>query len=377
MLDVLNVKVHAVLEIYAAKKRMDREIDHLLKKLYYDLKSPQAYTSKINVYKAAKNKRSDIRKKDVDLWFRKQLAPTLHKPVRYKFKRNKIIVLSIGDQYQSDLCDVTNIAKDNEGFTFLLTCIDCFSRYAWVKPVINKSGKEIAKVLENIFTEKVCKRLQTDKGKEFLNINVKNLLKKYKVELWISNNDDVKASIVERFNRTLKTRMYKYFTANNTRRYVDVLQDLVDGYNNTTHSAIKMSPSKVREKDQVQLRQLLYKNELPKKYKYALNSHVRISKARRTFKKGYLPNWSEEIFTIVSREKTIRPVYTLKDYNNNIIEGKFYEEELQHVEPPSEFRIEKIIKKKRQGNRTLYLVKWVGYSDSFNSWVFGEDLKTL
>ena len=156
-----------------------------------------------------------------------------------------------------------------------------------------------------------------------------------------------------------------------------MLQDLVDGYNNTNHSAIKMSPSKVREKDQVQLRQLLYKNELPNKYKYELNSHVRISKARRTFKKGYLPNWSEEIFTIVSREKTIRPVYTLKDYNNNIIEGKFYEEELQHVEPPSEFRIEKIIKKKRQGNRTLYLVKWVGYSDSFNSWVFGEDLKTL
>ena len=78
------------------------------------------------MYKAAKNKRSDIRKKDVDLWFRKQLAPTLHKPVRYKFKRNKTIVLSIGDQYQSDLCDVTNIAKDNEGFTFLLTCIDCF-----------------------------------------------------------------------------------------------------------------------------------------------------------------------------------------------------------------------------------------------------------
>ena len=358
-------------------QQMDQEIDHLLKSLYYDLESPLAYTSKMNVYKAAKKKRPDISKKDVDLWFRKQLAPTLHKPVRYKFKRNKTIVMNIGDQYQSDLCDVTNISKDNDGFTFLLTCIDCFSRYAWVKPVKNKSGKEITKVLESIFREKVCKRLQTDKGKEFLNINVKNLLIKYKVQLWISNNDDVKAAIVERFNRTLKTRMYKYFTANNTRRYIDVLQDLVKGYNNTVHSSIKMAPSKVRMKDQVQLRQLLYKKDRSKKYKYNLNSHVRISKTRRTFKKGYLPNWTEEIFTIASREKKVKPVYTLKDYNNNIIEGKFYEEELQQVDLPNEFRIEKIIKKKRQGNRTLYFVKWQGYDDSFNSWVSAEDLKTL
>ena len=358
-------------------KQMDRQIDQLLKNIYYDLKSPHAYTSKMNVYKAAKKKLPDISKKDVDLWFRKQLAPTLHKPARYKFKRNKTIVMNIADQYQSDLCDVTNISKDNEGYTFLLTCIDCFSRYAWVKPVKNKSGKEIAKVLESIFKEKVCKRLQTDKGKEFLNIIVKNLLKKYKVQLWISNNDDVKAAIVERFNRTLKTRMYKFFTANNTRRYIDVLQDLVDGYNNTVHSTIKMAPSKVRVKDQGKLRQLLYKKERSKKYKYDLNSHVRISKARRTFKKGYLPNWTEEIFTIASRGKKIRPVYTLKDYNNNIIEGTFYEEELQQVDLPNEFRIEKVLKQKRQGNRTLYLVKWLGYDDSFNSWVSGEDLKTL
>ena len=156
-----------------------------------------------------------------------------------------------------------------------------------------------------------------------------------------------------------------------------MLLDLVDGYNNTIHSSIKMAPSRVRVSDQVQLRQLLYKKNLPKKYKYELNSYVRISKARRTFKKGYLPNWTEEIFTIASREKRIRPVYVLKDYNNNIIEGKFYEEELQQVDTPDEFRIEKVIKKKQQGKRTLYFINWLGYDDSFNSWVSAEDLKTL
>ena len=148
--------------------------------------------------------------------------------------------------------------------------------------------------------------------------------------------------------------MYKFFTANNTRRYIDILQDLVVAYNNTVHSSIKMAPSKVQRSDQVQLRQELYKKELSKSYKYELNSHVRISKARRMFKKGYLPNWTDEIFTVFAREKKLQPVYTLKDYNGNIIEGKFYEEELQQVIAPDEFRIEKVLQKKRQGKRTLY-----------------------
>ena len=97
---------------------------------------------------------------------------------------------------------MSNITKFNDKYTSLLTCIDCFSCYAWVKPVKNKSGLEIARVLEEIFRERVCKRLQTDKGKEYLNQHVRKLLTKYNTELWTSNNE-VKASMVERFNRTM------------------------------------------------------------------------------------------------------------------------------------------------------------------------------
>ena len=352
-------------------------VDKLLKSLYYDLKSPQAYTSKEKIYQAARKKAPSIQRKDVDFWYRSQLASTLHKPVRYRFTRNKVIVMSIGDQYQADLCDMSNIAKQNGGYKFLLTCIDCFSRRAWAKPLKSKHGKLITAALEEIFQEQVCKRLQTDKGTEFLNVNVRNLLKKYKVELWISKNEDIKAALVERFNRTLKTRMYKYFTANNTKKYIDILQDLVNGYNSTVHSSIKMAPIKVKKKDQIKIRRLLYAKQQIKKYKYKVNDSVRISKARRTFKKGYLPNWTEEIFTIAFRENKSRPVYVLKDYNNEFIEGKFYEEELQLVEPPEEFRIEKIIQKKKQGNKNVYFVKWKGYNDSFNSWVSENDLKVL
>lgn len=138
-----------------------------------------------------------------------------------------------------------------------------------------------------------------------------------------------------------------------------------------------MAPIKVKKKDQIKIRRLLYAKQQIKKYKYKVNDSVRISKARRTFKKGYLPNWTEEIFTIAFRENKSRPVYVLKDYNNEFIEGKFYEEELQLVEPPEEFRIEKIIQKKKQGNKNVYFVKWKGYNDSFNSWVSENDLKVL
>jgi len=358
-----------------------REVDGILKNIYYNLKSPQAYTSRARVYRAAKQKQPAIRRRDVDSWFRKQPTATLHKPVRYRFTRNRTVVMSVGDQYQADLCDMTNLARYNDGHKFLLTCIDLFSRLAWAKPIKSKHGKNVARALEEIFRERVCKRLQTDKGTEFLNVHVRKLLKSLNIKLWISENEDVKAALVERFNRTLKTKMYKYFTANNTKRYIDVLPDLVDGYNNSVHSTIQMAPAKVRKVDEHRIRQLLYSpKERVKKYKYKVGDLVRISKARRTFKKGYLSNWTEEIFIVSSLVSRTQPVYSLKDYNNTPIEGKFYGEELQLVDAPEEYRIEKVFtnkRRKRANGTTEYFVKWYGYDSSFNSWVSEKDLKVL
>ena len=350
-------------------------IDELLKSLYYNLKSPIAYTSRNNVYREGRKVMSSLRRKDVDLWFEKQLAPTLHKPVRYRFKRNKTVVKKAGEQFQSDLCDVTNIKKFNDGNTFLLTCIDCFSRHAWVIALKNKSGPEIAKALERIFEEKTCERLQTDKGKEYLNKHVKELLKKYNIELWTTNSE-MKAALVERFNRTMKTRMYKYFTANNTRRYVDILPQLTLAYNNTIHSSIGMAPANVRRGDEKVIRQKLYgsKMEVRKSYKYMVGDHVRISKARRVFKKGYLPAWTEEVFIIQKRTNRTEPIYEIEDLNGELISGTFYEDELQRIQLPEEFRVEKVLRKKKEGEKTLYLVKWFGWGDTFNSWVPEENL---
>ena len=137
----------------------------------------------------------------------------------------------------------------------------------------------------------------------------------------------------------------------------------------------------MKKKDELMIRRRLYPKHMPpppsKGYKYNLNALVRISKARRTFKKGYLPNWTEEIFTVKSRQNRTRPLYEIVDFNGEPIKGKFYEEELQEVENPEEFRIATILKSKRKGKQKLYFVKWAGYDSSFNSWVLEKDLRDV
>ena len=180
------------------------------------------------------------------------------------------------------------------------------------------------------------------------------------------------------FNRTFKGKMWKYFTANNTRRYLNVLQPLVNGYNRTHHSSIKMRPADVRKNDSPLIRQRLYavKRRPVKTYKYTIGDVVRISKARRVFDKGYLPNWTEETFIVYDRRNRSEPFYYLRDYGGEDVKGGFYEHEIQRVNEPNDYRVEAVLStKKVRGGKTLRLVKWLGWPSKFNSWV--EDIRVL
>ena len=138
---------------------------------------------------------------------------------------------------------------------------------------------------------------------------------------------------MERFNRTLKQRMYRYFTWKGTLRYIDVLPELLESYNQSYHRSIQRAPSSVTKNNEKDVWLTLYGNQPPKKgYAFKVGDEVRISKSKGLFEKGYLPNWSEEIFTIAKRLPRNPPVYRLKDYSNDNIEGTFYEDELQPVQ---------------------------------------------
>ena len=151
-----------------------------------------------------------------------------------------------------------SLSLHNDGVKYLLTSFDTFSKYAWVRSLKNKSGLCVKEAFESILREKGPLYLQTDKGTEFKNTLFQSQLAEYEIKFYTSENDDIKAAIVERFNWTLKTRMYRYFTHSKSYRYVDVLQDLVHSYNYTYHSSIGMAPASVNVKNERLVRQKIF-----------------------------------------------------------------------------------------------------------------------
>jgi len=173
----------------------------------------------------------------------------------------------------------------------------------------------------------------------------------------------------------MKEKMFKYFTANNTNEYIDVLDDFVDEYNNTWHSSIKMTPVEVSKIiNTITVYQNSYQEltRWPIHAKFKIGDKVRILKKNKFFEKGFTPNWTEESFTVSKIQRTNPVTYKTNDLNDEEIQGTFYEQELQKT-AQDVFRIEKVVKK----GKTKSLVKWKGYPASFNSWVDNKDLIKL
>lgn len=298
-------------------------------------------------------------------------AYTLHKSARVRFRKGKTYSKGPRDLFQIDLVDLVIISSHNDGYRYLLTCIDIFTKQAWAIPVRTKSARDVTDAFEKILRDG-CKpnMVQSDKGTEFLNSTFQSMLKRHDIKFYTSENEDIKAAIVERFNRTLKSKMYRYFTAKNTRRYVDVLPDLLHNYNYTHHRSIDMAPVEVDNTNEDLVRARLYPLK-PKSYKWKYNvgDRVRITMRRQPFRKGYLGRWSEEIFEVDARLPTVPVTYRLKDLAGDVIKGKFYEPEIQKVVKDDEyFDVEKILKTRKRAGRIEYLVKWFGYPSIFNSW---------
>jgi len=166
-----------------------------------------------------------------------------------------------------DLVDVSGLSSHNDGSIYLLTCIDVFSKWAWAVPVRRKTGRDVAEAFEKILADGNCNMLQSDKGTEFLNSTFQAMLQRRGMKFYTSKNEDLKAAVVERFNRTLKTKMFCYFTHANTKRYLDVLDDLLHSYNSTHHRSIGMAPSEVNAHNEYVVRSRLYPLK-PKTYRW-------------------------------------------------------------------------------------------------------------
>ena len=343
-------------------------MNELLSSIYYDPSHPAGFSS-VNKLAAS----SGVSRKKTKEWLEAQASYTLHRMARKKYPTRRYVVHDLDEQWQADLADVALLKDQNRGFTFILTVIDIFSRFAWARPLKSKHGKEVAAAFKDIFKEgRIPKRIQTDKGKEFENREVKALFAQHDIELF-SVKSAYKAAIVERFNRTLKSRLWRYFTISLNQKWTIVLQDAVYAYNHSVHRTLGRSPASVTHANAAEIREKVFPHHQAAtgKSRFKVGDPVRISKVKSVFEKGYLPNWTEEIFTVASINRKQSPItYKLKDYNNEVIEGNFYPQEIQKIIHDDDvFVIEKVIRTQKRGREKWSLVKWRGYPPSMNSWV--------
>ena len=302
------------------------------------------------------------------------LSEELNKPVINKFERKKIIVNHIDEIHSCDLVDMVKYSRMNKGYKYIFTNIDIFSKYAWSFPIKSKKIQDIKPCFQKIFKERKPKYIWSDQESSFFSKEMLKFFEDNNVKIYHTYSN-LKAVIIERFNRSLRELMMKEFVKNNNTVYYNILPELIKKYNNRYHHTIKMRPIDVNKSNEKHIKDSIYKyNITNKKPKFKINDIVRISLKRRELFDKPTGNikWSEELFKIYKINKSNVISYQIKDMNDEIIKGIFYEKELQLTKNiTGEYIIEKILKTKEN---QMY-VKWRNYDSSFNSWVNKYDIK--
>ena len=296
------------------------------------------------------------------------LSEELNKGIINKFERKKVIVNHIDQIHSCDLVDMVKYLKVNRGYKYIFTNIDIFSKFAWSFPLKSKTIKDIKPCFEKIFKQRKPKYIWSDQESAFFSKEMLKFFEDHNIKIYYTNLN-LKAVVIERFNKSLRKLMMKSFVKNNNTVWYNILPELIKTYNNRYHRTIKMKPINVNRINEKHIKNTVYNYDITnKKPKYKINDLVRISlKRRQLFDKpsGNI-KWSEELFKIYKINKSNVITYQLKDMTDEVIKGQFYEKELQLTKNiTGEYIIEKILK--TNGNQ-MY-VKWRGYSNNFNSWI--------
>jgi len=365
--------------------------------IYESLGKAGAYSSSPRTLKRELKSVYDINNvslAEIQKWLNNKVSHSVHKRADVNFSRNPIIAPTIDHQWQIDLLFLDRLARFNKGFKIILVAIDVVSRFAWAEPMKNKTGISTTEAFSNILKRakpRKPKKIQSDKGTEFLNNTFQQLLRKHNIEFFTTYSDK-KAAIAERFVQTLKKQIHKYLTENETYEYIEKLPLIMETYNSTVHSSTKFAPMSVNENNLPDVLTNLYGAlwEVDtlniRKPKFEINDYVRVSKVYSSiFRKSYEGNWTDEIFQVTSIKDTYpRVTYGISDLKGEEIMGSYYENEMQYV-PPVEYRLKhwdvykildtRINESAHQVSRVKeYLVQWKNKNGQpqpakFNDWV--------
>lgn len=258
----------------------------------------------------------------------KQYSNELHKRVVKNFPTRKINVNFKNEIFGIDLADMITYKDENDGYAYIFVIEDLFTRKAWTIPLKDKKSKTVAIALDKLFTAIQSHPLYiwSDKGGEFYNTDMTKLLKKYNIHHY-SVYGQSKVAPVERLNQTLKHIMFKKLTEMQSHRWIDILEYVIDKYNNNKHSSIGISPNQAYQnpehiKHKVDLDVKPYIQTSTDKPKYHLGDYVRVSRLKGNFEKGYDANFTSEIFQIVEIDNSYPITYKLNDLMPYILNRK-------------------------------------------------------
>ena len=318
---------------------------------------------------------------------------TLHREF-HKGKRNPSYSHFKRFRMEMDLVDVQSLAPYNDNINYLLTCIDTYTRYGFVRLLPSKHGSVVLEAFRSILEEAVekPKRLLCDRGAEFRFAPFQAFCVDNKISFTPSDTS-IHAAFVERFNRTLQNDVYKYMTEKETNRYIstvgpngeriELMPLFVHGYNNRKHRMIGVTPYQAETQPELHIdiqKRLNAYHEKTKKQRptFQIGDQVRIAKIKGKFSRGYNEQASQEIFKVAQVKTNLKiPLYVLSNYRGDeIIQGAFYEFELVKVTGDL-FRIEKVLKKRKHRGKKEVFVKWKGFDDSYNSWVSESNVQKL
>lgn len=280
-----------------------------------------------------------------------------------------------------DLVDIQALSENNDGMRYIMTVIDCFTRYAWAKLLPDKTGSVVLNAFKQVLDEAETKpyNLVIDGGAEFRNQAFLNFCRANSINIF-DPDSSTHGAFIERFNRTLQNLIYKYLSENSTYKFTTVFDSLMLTYNRRKHRMTGFSPIYAEENEachlEIRMKMSKYYEKIKTKIpNLKLGDMVRISKIKGKFARGYKATAQEEIFRIYKiniRNKI--PLYYLENYNSSEkIKGGFYEFEITKNTQES-FQVEKVLKKRKRKGVNEILVKWVGYDDTYNSWIPETDV---
>ena len=351
----------------------------MIRHRYITPSDPIAFSGVTNIKRYFQNKKVD-HIKDI---LATVPAYTLHREAKRVKHHNPFFIYRKREHIQMDLIDMANLARWNNGVRFLLVAIDGFTKKAWVEPLLNKKGVTTLHGINNIISRMVTPPMSIffDRGSEFINQNVRDALIQANIHIQHPNSE-LKAAIAERFNRSLQDLIFKYLTQNETRKYIDLLPDLLMSYNTRGHRTLRyMSPEEAElEENKTHVISALnhYYTKVTTvntKIKFAVGDIVRIRRAQTKFTRGYHERFTRELFKIIEVQQRMPiPTYKLKSLDkDDTIQGGFYNNELQKVLGDI-YKVEKILKRRTRNGKPQIYVKWLDFGSAHNSWIDESDI---